>query len=98
MENDEGRVPDDEPTGMVLPSTDVLTCIPACLKVKPNLELTSDGPNASPSSTLTDIVPLPKIMKPNRTTNNKEIAHSDLLTSTPKKIMLKEIRALRMIA
>lgn len=130
MENVEDAVPENEPTGMappstdvlkialaclnitpptdlptsglsrlnVTPSTDLLTRAPVCPNVKPNVELTSDGPNASPSCTFTIEFRCRKRRKHIPTMDNKAITHSEFLTSTPQKIMLKEIRMKRLLA
>jgi hypothetical protein len=79
MKNVEDPVPENEPTGMAAPSTDVLLSVLACLNVRtaadvqtrapvcpnvmPNVEWTSADPNTSPSRTFTKRVPLPKKKK-----------------------------------
>jgi hypothetical protein len=100
MVNAEDPEPENELAGIISPSPDVMTISdPPSLNVIRNEELTpEDSPNPGPSCSFLDIAPLPKNKKTdNPTLNKRGKMHSEVITSTPKKIMLEEIREKRFI-
>jgi hypothetical protein len=101
MVNAEDPEPENELAGIIPPSPDVTTIsAPPSLNVIRNEELTpEDSPNPGPSCSFLDIAPFPKNKKIyNPTMNKRGKMHSKVLTSTPKKIILEEVREKRFVA
>jgi hypothetical protein len=92
MVNAEDPEPENELTGIIPPSPDVMTISgdPPSLNVIRNEELTpEDSPNPGPSCSFLDISPLPKKKKTDNPTMKKRgKMRSEVFTSTPSKIMM----------